>query len=77
MQTQSNQLDFSGQKIDVGFDMHLISWKVTIMIEELVHKTFSQSPVKRNNAGDLIRGYIFGESRLVFAINPACLLKFS
>src|SRR3990172_10053074 len=44
MQTQSNKLDFSGQNIYVGFDVHLKSWKVTIMTERLVHKTFSQSP---------------------------------
>ena len=44
MQTQSNKLDFSGQNIYVGFDVHLKSWKVTIMTEKLVHKTFSQPP---------------------------------
>ena len=44
MQTQSNKLDFNGQNIYVGFDVHLKSWKVTIMTEELTHKTFSQSP---------------------------------
>lgn len=44
MQTQSNKLDFSGQNIYVGFDVHLKSWKVTIMTEKLTHKTFSQDP---------------------------------
>lgn len=44
MQTQNNKLDFSGQNIYVGFDVHLKSWKVTIMTEKLTHKTFSQSP---------------------------------
>lgn len=44
MQTQSNKLDFSAQNIYVGFDVHLKSWKVTIMTEKLTHKTFSQSP---------------------------------
>lgn len=44
MQTQSNKLDFSGQHIYVGFDVHLKSWKVTIMTEKLTHKTFSQPP---------------------------------
>jgi hypothetical protein len=44
MQTQSNKLDFSGQNIYVGFDVHLKDWKVTIMSETLVHKTFSQPP---------------------------------
>lgn len=44
MQNQSNKLDFTGQNIYVGFDVHLKSWKVTIMTEKLTHKTFSQSP---------------------------------
>lgn len=44
MQAQSNKLDFSGQNIYVGFDVHLKSWTVTIMTEKLTHKTFSQSP---------------------------------
>jgi len=44
MQTQSNKIDFHGQNIYVGFDVHLKSWKVTIMTEKLTHKTFSQSP---------------------------------
>lgn len=44
METQINKLDFNGQNIYVGFDVHLKSWTVTIMTEKLVHKTFSQSP---------------------------------
>ena len=44
MQTQGNKLNFTGQNIYVGFDVHLKSWKVTIMTEELTHKTFSQPP---------------------------------
>ena len=44
MQTQSNKLDFTGQNIYVGFDGHLKSWKVTVMTEKMVYKTFSQSP---------------------------------
>ena len=44
MQTQSNKIDFKGQNIYVGFDVHLKSWTVTIMTEKLTHKTFSQPP---------------------------------
>jgi len=44
MQTQSNKIDFNGQSIFVGIDVHLKSWKVTIMTEKLNHKTFSQDP---------------------------------
>lgn len=44
MLTQSNEIDFNGQHIYVGFDVHLKSWKVTVMTEELTLKTFSQDP---------------------------------
>lgn len=44
MQTQSNKIDFTGQQIYVGIDVHLKSWKVTIMTERLPFKTFSQDP---------------------------------
>jgi len=44
MQTKSNTINFSGQNVYVGIDVHLKSWKVTIMLEDLVHKTFSQDP---------------------------------
>lgn len=42
MQTQRTQLDFKGQSIFVGIDVHLKSWTVTILTEELAHKTFTQ-----------------------------------
>lgn len=44
MKTQSNKLDFTGQNIFAGFDVHLKSWQVTIMTERMTHKTFSQPP---------------------------------
>lgn len=44
MKTQSNKIDFTGQNIYVGFDVHLKSWKVTVLTENMTHKTFSQSP---------------------------------
>jgi Transposase and inactivated derivatives len=37
-------LEFNGQDIYVGFDVHKKDWKVTIMSDKLVHKTFSQPP---------------------------------
>ncbi len=39
---QRNELNFSGQKIYVGIDVHLKSWSVTILTEHLHHKTFTQ-----------------------------------
>lgn len=44
MQAQRTELNFEGQRIYVGFDVHLRSWKVSIFTENLHHKTFSQPP---------------------------------
>jgi transposase len=44
MQTQGSKLDFSGQNIYVGIDTHLKSWRVTILADRILHKTFSQPP---------------------------------
>lgn len=41
---QSNTLDFSGQNIYVGIDVHLKSWSVAILSEHSVLKRFIQSP---------------------------------
>ena len=44
MQTQNYKLNFAGQNIYVGFDAHKKDWKVTILHEKIVCKTFAQPP---------------------------------
>lgn len=44
MHLQNNKIDFNGQDIYVGIDVHLRSWKVTVMTDKLFIKTFSQDP---------------------------------
>jgi len=44
MQGQIKQLDFTGQNIYAGIDVHKSSWQVSIMSEDLYHKTFNQPP---------------------------------
>ena len=44
MKAQVKKIDFTDQNIYAGFDAHLKSWKVTVMAEDLVFKTFSQPP---------------------------------
>jgi transposase len=44
MQAQVKKLDFTGQDIYVGIDTHLKSWKVTIMVDNVLYKTYSQPP---------------------------------
>jgi transposase len=40
----ANRVDFSGQTIYIGIDVHKKSWTVSILLEHLEHKTFTQSP---------------------------------
>lgn len=42
MHLQSKELNYDGQNIYVGIDVHLKSWTVTVLTERLHHKTFSQ-----------------------------------
>ena len=44
MKKQINRLDFKGQNIYVGIDVHLKSWSVTVLSENTTLKKFSQSP---------------------------------
>jgi transposase len=44
MQTQVKNLDFTGQKIYVGMDTHKNSWKISIVHDELLLKTFVHPP---------------------------------
>ena len=44
MNNQVKELSFEGEKIYVGIDVHKTNWKVSIMGEHLMHKTFSQDP---------------------------------
>lgn len=44
MSTQFKQMDFSGQNIYVGIDVHKKHFTVSIQMEELFHRTFNQPP---------------------------------
>ncbi|WP_375585504.1 IS110 family transposase [Cyclobacterium xiamenense] len=57
MQTQVNKNDFSGQNIYVGIDAHLKSWKVTVMMDNLHKRTFSQDPCAETLYNYLVRNY--------------------
>lgn len=41
---QSNKLDFKGQNIYIGIDVHLKSWSVAVLSEHSVLKRFRQDP---------------------------------
>lgn len=44
MQKQINHLNFEGQNIYMGFDVHLKSWQVTLMSDAMTLKTFVMPP---------------------------------
>ena len=51
MTTKVRTLSFKGQKIYVGIDVHLKSWTVTILLEDMFYRKFRQNP----SAGELSR----------------------
>jgi transposase len=53
MQRQVTELDFTGQKIYAGIDVHKKSWQVSVYSEELFHKTFNQPPKP-----EILHGYL-------------------
>jgi transposase len=44
MRLKHNSLNFRGQEIYVGIDVHLKSWSVSIYTKEIEHKTFTMPP---------------------------------
>lgn len=53
MQTQRRELNFKGQNVFIGIDVHLLSWTASIYTEKLFHKKFNQPP-----QADILRKYL-------------------
>jgi transposase len=66
MQTQSSELNFEGQNLFVGIDVHLKSWTVTILSEKLSHKTFTQPPSAETLHNYLVRNFPGGTYHSVY-----------
>lgn len=66
MQRQITTLDFKGQNIFVGIDVHLKSWTVTILTEELLHKTFTQPACAETLSNYLKRNFPGGDYNSVY-----------
>lgn len=66
MQLQKTVLDFKGQNIFVGIDVHLKSWAVTILTENLVHKTFTQPACADTLSNYLKRNFPGGNYHSVY-----------
>lgn len=61
MQIQSKELNFEGQNIFVGIDVHLSSWNVTLLSETLYLKTFNQ-PAKADVLSNYLKSHYPGGS---------------
>ncbi len=66
MQKQISTLDFKGHNIFVGIDVHLKSWTVTILTEELMHKTFTQPACAETLCNYLKRNFPGGNYNSVY-----------
>jgi len=54
---KGNKLDFTGQHIYVGMDIHKKSWSVSIYTEHFEHKTFTQPPEVKKLTNYLQRNF--------------------
>jgi len=66
MQTQRTELNFEGQNLFVGIDVHLKSWTVSILSEKLSHKTFTQPPNAETLHNYLLRNFPGGVYHSVY-----------
>ncbi|NQV13886.1 IS110 family transposase [bacterium] len=63
---EAKQIDFDGQNIYVGIDVHKKSWQVSIYTEQFEHKTFTQPPVSEKLVSYLQRVFPGGEYHAVY-----------
>lgn len=66
MQTQSTKLNFEGQNFFVGIDVHLKSWTVSILTDNLLHKTFTQPASAETLVNYLTRNFPGGVYHSVY-----------
>ena len=57
MQSQKQTLDFTGEEVYAGIDAHLKSWRVSIMTNGIICKTFSQNAKAEDLKTYLDRNY--------------------
>ena len=50
---RAKNIDFTGKNIYVGLDVHKKSWSVTVLLDEIEHRTFTTSPKAK-----LLRDYL-------------------
>jgi len=66
MQTQIGKMDYTGQNIYAGIDVHKKSWKVSIYSDHLYHKSFTQPPNPKLLHQYLVRNFPNGTYYTVY-----------
>jgi transposase len=66
MQTDNRQLNFNEHDIYVGIDVHKKSWMVSIMVDDIFHKRFSQDPNPLTLANYLTKNFPQGRYHSVY-----------
>ncbi len=61
MQKQNYKLDFKGEDIYCGIDAHLKSWTVSILVNGIITKTYSQEPKAKTLLNYLVTNYPSGD----------------
>ena len=61
MEKKNKQLNFEGQKIYIGIDVHLKSWKVSVRLENIAQRAFHQEADPDQLYGYLTKHYPGGE----------------
>jgi len=57
MQNKTKKLDFTGKNIYSGIDTHLKTWKISIMVDEVVCQTFTQDSKAKDLHSYLNKNY--------------------
>lgn len=57
MKKKVKTISFKGQNIYIGIDTHLKSWTITIIVEEVIYKPFSQDPNAKTLANYLHKNF--------------------
>ncbi len=63
---EAKRINFVGQNIYVGIDVHKKSWQVSIYTEHFEHKTFTQPPVSKKLVSYLERQFPGGKYHAVY-----------
>ncbi len=61
MEQRNKMLDFTGYKLDIGIDVHLNQWTVTIRMKDLELRTFSMNPSPQKLLEHLKKNYPHGD----------------